>query len=275
VSTVPASNQSTSLNPSATVANNNTFYLAAAGIILVGVIAVFLILNPAVPVAPEKWVAPNIPIDQAIAEGYSVECVTKGNLDGIARNFNLYVECPKFATEMTDTGQIFFLHDGQKDYSYSWYLDDPEWEQSEPYGDETCNEFVDGYSDLDGVSVECKIVQDIQDSKFAAPEDFTVYDDPFSDWQVACERIMSAGSSEYDAYSDVTAHGLGIVQYNGKEMCGLKLTGSWADDCGEMTIYLDGEAYMGMADEVDTIFCETGLGTQSCEQTCLDYAYLF
>lgn len=260
----PAISATATTSPSAaatTRSSNTTFLLLAALIVISGIVIVSLIfLSGPKTHDPGPFVAPNIPIDQAIEQGYPVICRTEGVVDGMPRNYNVYLHSPKYATENRDSGNLFYIYDGQVQYSWPYYMDDPSWEADyDPYMLETPLEFLNGYREL-GIKVDCQIVERIPDSKFAAPRVFSE----------AEEEDICPGP-EFDILEEgYRIRGAGETNYNGQDLCRLDVTGKDADACGGLFIYIDMQALMqdyssGPAQHVS---CLANRYSAECQKLC-------
>ena len=267
-----------SINPSHVVAtsvgsSNKIFFILLAVIVLVGIIIVVTIMLSG-PSTPNL-----LSIDQAVEEGYPVHCVSRGEVDGLPRNYDIYIECPRFSTAESDTGELFYLYDGVNTYAYTSYEDDPSWVlETESFFKTTCLEFLNNYRDLDGVTVDCQIVQEIPDSKFQLP--VAVSDSPLKK-EIICDELMPVGERYYDEEGDLWIINTGLEIYNGKEMCRVDLEGGLADDCGGITGYVDfggifSDAETGVfGEEEDYMACVMGVQSQECYDICMYYAFIF
>jgi hypothetical protein len=275
---VPQNQAPSAINPGATIpagSSKTKFIIIAAVACILLIVAIALLLSG--PLIPD------IPIDQAIAEGYPVICEVRGVVDGMPRNYNVYIQSPRYSAELSETNQLFAFFDGSTNYHYTFYSDAPEWfADHDPFFIETPLEFLQGYRDMEGsmgerASVECRIVEYIPNEKFTAPLNIG-----YSSEGMLCDVFLGSGESFHDDLSGITFEGKGAEYYNGKQMCRIDAFGGEADLCGGFRAYMDIAAFVELGemldadadfdmDILDFFACETGTGSEHCFNLCMQY----
>lgn len=273
------------------------YLIIVAAVVILAVLAVYFMTR-------SSWKAPDIPISQAIAQGYPVICEVRGSIDGIPRNYDIYLKSPKYAAYAIDANGAFLLYNGAKYYTRSLLnLQMPPagctseeclaehfrsmYDTTAPFRDcssqpvqSDLNEFIDGYKKMKGsagerANVTCKIVQGIDDNKFELPAgvvpqacDMERLED--IDY---CSIPMPVGESVYDRESDMTVTNLGEVQQSGKALCKFGVTGGAADDCGGLLVFLDVEGAIAAGEDADPAgytTCAMKYKTPDCFDLCAE-----
>ncbi len=271
------------------------YLIIVAAVVILAVLTVYFMTR-------SSWKAPDIPISQAIAQGYQVICEVRGSIDGIPRNYDIYLKSPKYAAYAIDANGAFLLYNGAKYYTRSLLnLQMPPagctseeclaehfrsmYDTTAPFRDcsshpvqSDLNEFIEGYKRMKGsagerANVTCRIVQGIDDSKFELPGgvvpkacDMEGLED--IDY---CSIPMPVGESVYNSESGMTIKNLGEIQQGSKTVCKFSVTGGAADDCGGLSVFFDikGAVAAGEdADPVDYVTCQMTYKIPKCFDLC-------